>query len=84
MGAGWQDRAGLVVTVADGSAPNPEAFSNLFRELVAAGRAAADPAPRPAAQLRHQRRWPLACRSRSCRSGSATPTSRSRSRSTPT
>ncbi len=34
MGAGWQDRDGLVVTVADGSAPNPEAFSNLFLRLV--------------------------------------------------
>ena len=33
MGAGWQDTAGLVVTVADGTAPNPEAFSNLFQTL---------------------------------------------------
>ena len=33
MGAGWQDRDGLVVTIADGSAPNPEAFSNLFHDL---------------------------------------------------
>lgn len=30
MGAGWQNGVNLVVTVADGSAPNPEAFSNLF------------------------------------------------------
>jgi integrase len=35
MGAGWQNHDGLVVTVADGSAPNPEAFSNLFHTLVA-------------------------------------------------
>jgi integrase len=34
MGAGWQDGDGLVVTTADGSAPNPEAFSNLFHTLV--------------------------------------------------
>jgi integrase len=34
MGAGWEDHDGLVVTVADGSAPNPEAFSNLFHKLV--------------------------------------------------
>lgn len=34
MGAGWQDPDGLIVTVADGSAPNPEAFSNLFQKLV--------------------------------------------------
>src|SRR6478672_9544280 len=33
MGAGWQDEGGLVVTIADGSAPNPEAFSNLFETL---------------------------------------------------
>ena len=33
IGAGWQDANGLVVTVADGSAPNPEAFSNLFHKL---------------------------------------------------
>ena len=33
MGAGWQNRDGLVVTVADGTAPNPEAFSNLFQDL---------------------------------------------------
>jgi integrase len=32
MGAGWQ-HTGLVVSVADGSAPNPEAFSNLFETL---------------------------------------------------
>ena len=34
MGAGWQNGDGLVVTIADGSAPNPEAFSNLFGDLV--------------------------------------------------
>jgi len=34
MGSGWRDAAGLVVTVADGTAPNPEAFSNLFAKLV--------------------------------------------------
>lgn len=34
MGSGWQDAAGLVVTVANGTAPNPEAFSNLFAKLV--------------------------------------------------
>jgi len=33
MGAGWQDRDSLVVTIGDGSAPNPEAFSNLFQTL---------------------------------------------------
>jgi integrase len=33
MGAGWQDTTGLVVTVGDGSAPNPEAFSNRFHTL---------------------------------------------------
>ena len=33
IGASWQDANGLVVTVADGSAPNPEAFSNLFHKL---------------------------------------------------
>jgi integrase len=33
IGAGWQDANGLVVTVADGSAPNPEAISNLFHKL---------------------------------------------------
>lgn len=33
MGAGWQNAAELVVTVGDGSAPNPEAFSNLFHTL---------------------------------------------------
>jgi integrase len=32
MGAGWSD-TGLVVTVGDGSAPNPEAFSNTFHDL---------------------------------------------------
>src|SRR5215207_3306979 len=38
MGAGWPDLDRLVVTIADGSAPNPEAFSNLFKDLaVAAG-----------------------------------------------
>ena len=39
MGAGWQDTAGLVVTIADGSAPNPEAFSNLFHDPRQASRA---------------------------------------------
>lgn len=34
MGAGWQNAESLVVTIADGSAPNPEAFSNLFGKLV--------------------------------------------------
>jgi integrase len=34
MGAGWRNTAGLVVTIADGTAPNPEAFSNLFGDLV--------------------------------------------------
>ncbi|MDQ3306769.1 MAG: site-specific integrase, partial [Actinomycetota bacterium] len=34
MGGGWRDRYNMVVTVADGSAPNPEAFSNLFHKLV--------------------------------------------------
>jgi integrase len=34
MGPGWQNAAELVVTIADGSAPNPEAFSNLFGDLV--------------------------------------------------
>ena len=34
MGAGWRNGEGLVVTVADRSAPNPEAFSNLFGKLV--------------------------------------------------
>jgi integrase len=34
IGAGWQDRTGLVVTIADGAAPNPDAFSNLFGDLV--------------------------------------------------
>lgn len=33
IGSSWQD-TGLVVTIADGSAPNPEAFSNLFQKLV--------------------------------------------------
>jgi integrase len=33
MGAGWQNADDLVVTLADGSAPNPEAFSNLFQTL---------------------------------------------------
>ena len=33
-GPAWQDTPGLVVTNADGSAPNLEAFSNLFRKLV--------------------------------------------------
>lgn len=35
MGAGWQNvEVDLVVTVADGSAPNPEGFSNTFGKLV--------------------------------------------------
>ena len=33
VGEGWSDRDGLVVTNVDGSAPNPEAFSNLFGDL---------------------------------------------------
>ena len=36
MGAGWAD-SGLVVTVGDGSAPNPEAFSNTFHDLARRG-----------------------------------------------
>ena len=36
MGAGWRNAQNLVVTIADGSAPNPEAFSNLFGKLVMA------------------------------------------------
>ena len=36
MGAGWRNGDNLVVTVADGSAPNPEAFSNLFGKLAKA------------------------------------------------
>ena len=32
-GAGWQGGHGLVVTNADGTAPNPEAFSKLFAKL---------------------------------------------------
>ena len=35
MGAGWQDRDGLIVTLPDGTAPNPESFSNLFKKLAA-------------------------------------------------
>ena len=34
MGAGWPD-SGLVVTLADGSPPNPESFTNLFKKLAA-------------------------------------------------
>ncbi len=34
MGVGWQNAEDLVVTVADGSPPNPEAFSNTFGKLV--------------------------------------------------
>jgi integrase len=34
MGAGWRNDDDLVVTHADGAAPNPEAFSNLFGDLV--------------------------------------------------
>jgi integrase len=33
MGEGWQNDADLVVTLADGTAPNPESFSNLFKKL---------------------------------------------------
>lgn len=33
IGVGWVNAADLVVTVGDGSAPNPEAFSNLFGAL---------------------------------------------------
>ena len=36
MGPAWQGVTGLVVTVADGSAANPEAFSNLFHKLSSA------------------------------------------------
>ena len=36
MGGGWRGEHGLVVTNVDGSAPNPEAFSNLFAKLVRA------------------------------------------------
>jgi integrase len=32
MGAGWMNDGNLVVTLADGSAPNPESFSNLFNK----------------------------------------------------
>ena len=33
MGAGWMNEGNLVVTLADGSPPNPESFSNLFGKL---------------------------------------------------
>jgi integrase len=33
MGDGWQNDDNLVVTLADGRAPNPESFSNLFQNL---------------------------------------------------
>ena len=33
LGEAWSDVGGLVVTNIDGSAPNPEAFSNLFADL---------------------------------------------------
>ena len=36
VGSEWQGDHGLVVTNIDGSAPNPEAFSNLFAKLVRA------------------------------------------------
>jgi integrase len=36
MGAGWRNSDNLLVTIADGSAPNPEAFSNTFGKLVKA------------------------------------------------
>lgn len=35
-GPAWQGIGGLVVTVGDGSAPNPEAFSHLFHKLLLA------------------------------------------------
>jgi integrase len=34
LGSAWNGNEDLVVTNADGSAPNPEAFSNMFRHLV--------------------------------------------------
>jgi integrase len=36
IGGAWQGDHGLVVTNIDGSAPNPEAFSNRFSKLVRA------------------------------------------------
>ena len=36
VGGGWQGEHGLIVTNVDGTAPNPEAFSNLFAKLVRA------------------------------------------------
>ncbi len=36
IGGGWQGDHGLLVTNVDGTAPNPEAFSNLFAKLVRA------------------------------------------------
>ena len=36
IGGGWQGEHGLVVTNVDGTAPNPEAFSNLFAKLIRA------------------------------------------------
>ena len=36
IGGAWQGEHGLVVTNVDGTAPNPEAFSNLFAKLVRA------------------------------------------------
>jgi integrase len=38
IGGEWQGDHGLVVTTIDGTAPNPEAFSNLFAKLVRAAR----------------------------------------------
>lgn len=49
IGGGWQGEHGLVVTNLDGSAPNPEAFSNLFAKLVRA----AGPPPIRLHDLRH-------------------------------
>lgn len=34
MGSGWQNAGDLVVTLADGSAPDPNSFTNLFGDLV--------------------------------------------------
>ena len=74
MGAGWQDTAGLVVTVGDGSAPNPEAFSNLFHNLVKR----AELRPIRLHDLRHSyatAALAAGVRSRWCRSASGTLTS---------
>ncbi|CAB4712120.1 unannotated protein [freshwater metagenome] len=34
MGSGWRDLGGHLVTLPDGTLPNPESFSNLFKKLV--------------------------------------------------